>query len=216
MLSAHWPLFDLVIRTPRLECRYLTPDLILEVVELAATGIHPPEQMPFGVPWTDAPPGELERNSLQHLWGLWSSRQTERWNLPFAVVVDGAVAGMTNILGEEFAVLRQAATGSWLGRAYQGQGIGTEFRHAMLELIFAGLGAERALSAAYEDNPASLGVSRKLGYRENGDLWMTRRGEPARQIRLVVDRADWERIRRDDITIDGLEPCLGLLGLTAP
>ena len=50
MSSPHWPLFDLVIRTPRIECRYLSQDLIFDVVEVAAKGIHPPERMPFGVP----------------------------------------------------------------------------------------------------------------------------------------------------------------------
>lgn len=213
MLNRHWPLFDLVIRTPRLECRYVTQELAVELVELAAKGIHPPERMPFNMAWTDAPPGELERNSLQHFWRTWSSHRPDEWTLPFAVVADGVVVGTTDVRGSDFAVLRQAGTGSWLGQAYQGKGLGTEFRHAMLELAFAHLGAVRARSAAYDDNTASLGVSRKLGYREDGEKWMVRRGEPARQIRLAMDRADWERIRRSDITVEGLEPCLPLLGL---
>lgn len=212
-MHSHWPLFDLVIRTPRLECRYVTQELACDLVELAARGIHPPERMPFNVPWTDAPPGELERNSLQHFWGMWSSHQPNGWTLPFAVLVDGVAVGTSAVRGDDFAVLRQVGTGSWLGQAHQGQGLGTEFRHAMLELIFAHLGADRALSAAYEDNPASLGVSRKLGYRDDGETWMVRRGKPARQIRLALDRGDWERTRRDDITVEGLEPCLPLLGL---
>jgi hypothetical protein len=38
-------------------------------------------------------------------------------------------------------------------------------RAAILWLAFAGLGAEYAVSGAYLDNPASLGVSRRLGWR---------------------------------------------------
>jgi RimJ/RimL family protein N-acetyltransferase len=213
MVTPHWPLFDLVVRTPRLACHYLTADLALDVADLAGRGVHPPDQMPFRVPWTDAAPGELERNTLQHLWGLWATHKPDVWTLPFAVVAGGAVVGFTVVRAEHFAVLRQASTGSWLGLAHQGQGLGTEFRHAMLQLIFAGLGAERAMSGAYDDNPASLGVSRKLGYRSDGEQWVPRRGEPAREIRLVLDRDTWASRRRSDITIEGLQPCLGLLGL---
>ncbi len=42
-------------------------------------------------------------------------------------------------------------------------------REAMLHLAFAGLGAEEALSGAFEDNTASLATSRAIGYVENGE-----------------------------------------------
>ena len=40
-------------------------------------------------------------------------------------------------------------------------------RAAVLHLAFDGLGARRAVSDAFEDNPGWLGVSRKLGYRDD-------------------------------------------------
>jgi RimJ/RimL family protein N-acetyltransferase len=86
-------------------------------------------------------------------------------------------------------------------------------RAAVLELAFAGLGAERATSGAWEDNPASLRVSQALGYVENGDDIMARRGLPARQIRLLLHRQVWEQHRRPDIRIHGLEPCLPMFGV---
>lgn len=76
-------------------------------------------------------------------------------------------------------MLREVHTGSWLGRRYQGQGIGTQMRAAVLHLALDGLGAQRAVSAAFEDNPASLGVSRKLGYRDDGIEWHVVRGPPS-------------------------------------
>ena len=105
------------------------------------------------------------------------------------------------------------ATGSWLTRSAQGRGLGKEMRAAVLHLAFAGLGAERAVSAAFEDNAASLAVSRSLGYVENGDGIHSRRGRPARRINLLLLRSEWERRRRDDIQIEGLEACLPLFGL---
>ena len=40
--------------------------------------------------------------------------------------------------------MRTVGTGSWLGRPYQGRGIGKEMRGAVLALAFDGLGAEVA------------------------------------------------------------------------
>lgn len=63
-------------------------------------------------------------------------------------------------MAKDFAVTRQAANGSWLGPAHQGQGFGTEMQAAVLHLAFAGLGAAYAVSAAMTDNLGSLGVPR--------------------------------------------------------
>src|SRR5258708_4778253 len=106
-------------------------------------------------------------------------RTAARRALELAVIRDGVVVGIQGIGGRDFAVLREVHTGSWLGRRYQRQGIGTQMRAAVLHLAFEGLGAKSAVSAAFEDNPASLGVSRKLGYRDGGIEWHLVRGRPA-------------------------------------
>jgi RimJ/RimL family protein N-acetyltransferase len=84
-------------------------------------------------------------------------------------------------------------------------------RAAVLHFAFAGLGAERCLSGAWHDNAPSLAVSRALGYVENGEDISLRRGERDRQIRLLLTREEWEKRRRDDIEIVGLEGCIDLL-----
>jgi RimJ/RimL family protein N-acetyltransferase len=81
-------------------------------------------------------------------------------------------------------------------------------RSAVLHLAFAELGAEVAETSAFADNPASLGVTRALGYQENGWYLDVREGQQARHLRFLMTRADWETRRRDDITVEGLEPCL--------
>ena len=75
-------------------------------------------------------------------------------------------------------MLREVSTGSWLGQRYQGQGLGTEMRAAVLHLAFTGLGAEFATSNTFTDNAASLGVSRKLGYLPDGIQRQVIRGRP--------------------------------------
>ena len=41
------------LRTPRLELRLATVAELRALAEVARAGIHPPEEMPFKVPWTD-------------------------------------------------------------------------------------------------------------------------------------------------------------------
>ena len=207
MAHPYWPLFDVVVRSPGLELRYPDDDLLVELAGVAAQGVHDPGSMPFIHPWTRAESPGLERSALKHWWEARSAWSPESWNFVGAVVVDGRAVGVQNMHGKRFAVTRAVETASWLGRRFHGQGIGKEMRAAMLHLAFDGLGAEIAYSGAFEDNLASLGVSRALGYEENGDRVHDREGKPAREIGLKLTRSGWESRRRDDIEITGLDPC---------
>jgi RimJ/RimL family protein N-acetyltransferase len=213
MLTDLWPPFGLVLRTPRLELRLPAVEQLAELGKLAIDGVHEPEDMPFLVPWTDAPPLERARSTMQWHWRTWGAWTPEDWTLDFVVLLDGVVVGTQEVGGRDFATLREVGTGSWLGLKYHRQGIGTEMRAAVLHLAFAGLDAQSAVSDAYTDNKASLGVSRKLGYTKDGVRRIVRRGQPATQQLLRLDRATWEARRTVPVEIDGLEPCLPLLGL---
>lgn len=208
----HWPLFGLRVRTPRLELRPPDDELAAEVAELAVKGINEPGFRPFRPLWDEVPPPHQQRNTLQHLWQARAAWKPSSWHLPLAVVVDGRVAGVQGMLADDFAARRTISSGSWLGRGYQGRGLGTEMRAAMLHLGFAGLGAVRAESGAWHDNQASLGVSRKLGYTPNGDKVVLRGEVPDREIRLVLSRERWEQDRRHDIDLIGVAPCLPFFG----
>jgi RimJ/RimL family protein N-acetyltransferase len=218
MAHPHWPLFDLRIRTPRLELRPDWDEGLAELADVAASGIHDPQTMPFFIPWSDAPPGgERERSVYVWSWRQRAESTPEKWNIPFLVTFEGRVIGTQGLEAEHFAKAKVVETGSWLGLAHHGRGIGTEMRAGVLHLAFAGLGAVRAESGAFHDNAASLGVSRRLGYVDNGHHIKLRRGEPDRLNDLVLTRADWESHRfAGEISISGLEPCLPLLGACSP
>jgi RimJ/RimL family protein N-acetyltransferase len=124
----------------------------------------------------------------------------------------GVGSGQQDILATEFALRRVVSSGSWLGLPHQGRGIGTEMRSAMLHFAFAGLGAERAQTDAYEDNPRSLGVTARLGYEPNGVQVGVRDGEPITIRHFVLTRARWETTRRDDVGIEGLDAARSLFG----
>jgi len=160
-----WPIFGLRVRTDRLELRYPSDADLEDLARMAAEGVHDPEVMPFVVPWTDAPPGELERGVLQYHWGARAALKPDDWNVELVVVEAGRVVGAQGMRATGFRKDRTVVTGSWLGRDFQGRGLGREMRGALLDLAFFGLGAEVALSGAFVHNPASQRVSAAIGYR---------------------------------------------------
>lgn len=213
MLTDVWPLFGLVLRTPRLELRLPSLEQLAALGELAGEGVHDPAVMPFQAPWTDAPPSERARSVLQYQWSRWASWTPRSWTLDLAVLTGGGAVGLQGITGTDYAATREVATGSWLGLRHQGQGIGTEMRAAVLHLAFAGLGAEQARSGAMTDNSASLAVSSRLGYVPDGTARMLVRDRAVTEQRLLLDRAAWEAHRTVPVEIEGLEPCRELFGV---
>jgi RimJ/RimL family protein N-acetyltransferase len=196
-VTVHWPLADLVLRTPRLELRPDDDAGLVELADVALGGVHPPEEMPFVVPWTEAEPRELGRGTLQHHWSRRAELAPERWTVDFLVRRDGRVVGMQGLSGRDFAITREVSTGSWLGRPHQGDG------------------AARARSSAFADNAASLRVSEKLGYRPDGTETVVRRGRSTTDQRLVLDAADLARPEWQ-LEVEGASGCLDLLGASGP
>ena len=121
--------------------------------------------------------------------------------------VDGEVVGVQSLMAVDFAALRRVKTGSWLGPVHQGKGIGKEMRSAILQFAFEELGAVEAHSGGCLDNESSLGVSRALGYEENGRRTVLRRGIPTEMLELRLDRSRWREAPHPDVEIQGLEEC---------
>ncbi|MEU1369544.1 GNAT family N-acetyltransferase [Streptomyces sp. NPDC005803] len=212
MHPRHWPLYGLRIRTPRLELRLPDLELLDALASVAADGVHAPDAMPFTVPWTDCPPDGRGRAVFQHVLSTvadWSSRN---WSLSLVVLYGGRVVGRQDLMAKDFAVTGEVSTGSWLGLAHQGRGIGTEMRAAALHLAFAGLGAGTAVSSAMTDNSRSLGVSRRLGYLPDGLTVAPLRGGRVTLQRLRLERARWEEHRSVDVTVEGLDGCRAMFG----
>jgi RimJ/RimL family protein N-acetyltransferase len=211
-MSGHpWPLFDLRLRTPRLELRLPTDDDLLELARVASEGVVEEGRTFFTVPWHELPSPALERQFLLHWWSVRGSWNPADWNLGFAIVADGRPIGMQDLMARKFAVRKTVVTASWLGRAYQGRGYGTEMRAAVLSLAFDGLGAELAESGYFEGNAASARVSAKLGYVANGEEVWGVGPERIVEHRLKIGRDGWQR-DAVPVAIDGLEPCLELFG----
>jgi len=203
-------LYGLRIRTRRLELRLPTEAELVELYEVAAGGIHPPEEMPFGVAWTD----DLTKESF--LAYHHSTRETwtpESWKIDLGTWLDGMLVGVQGIGADGYAEKRTIGTGSWLGRRFQGRGVGSEMRTAVVALAFRELGAVAVTSSAFESNAASRSVSEKLGYRVVGRDTMSPRGIAMPHLQLRLERKEW-RGAPFAVETEGVAECLPLFGAT--
>jgi RimJ/RimL family protein N-acetyltransferase len=212
-LNEAWPLFGLRIRSERLVLRLPTDDDLPGLLELARAGIHPPEEMPFGIAWTDATGSAFDLGFVQHHWKWRASWRPEEWWLNLMVEWDGRPIGAQTISGEDFPIHRIVDSGSWLGRAYQRRGFGKEMRSAVLAFAFDGLGARAATSAAFLDNAASNAVSRSLGYVADGRGALAPRGVSRETQRFRMTEEIWRSRPRPPVDIEGLDACREMFGI---
>jgi RimJ/RimL family protein N-acetyltransferase len=215
MAHPHWPLFDLVVRTPRLELRHPDDEMCAELAAVPDEGLFADGENQFLRDWWSVPSPRREWASMQWWWRNRAELRPEAWNLTLAVVVDGRPIGAQDVFATQFPKLRSVETGSWLGLPYQGQGLGKEMRLAVLHLAFDGLGAFEAHSGAFDSNPRSIGVSRSIGYQDNGEARRLRGDTASRELSFRITREGFADRRRTDITIEGLQPCLALFGLNS-
>jgi RimJ/RimL family protein N-acetyltransferase len=207
------PALGLRITAGPVELRGLADDDLPALCALAEEGIHPADQMPFYFPWSRAPRGELARNTAQFHWRARATFAPEAWSLHLGVWHEGELVGTQGFDTKSYLVTRTGETGSWLGQRFQGRGIGTAMRQVVCAFVFDHLEGVEVTSGAFVDNPASLAVSRKVGYRENGMTRMQRRqGELALLQGLVLRPDDLVRSEHP-LQVDGLEPFRRSIGL---
>jgi RimJ/RimL family protein N-acetyltransferase len=208
------PLLGLRIEAGPVELRGITDDLVGPLCDLALGGIHDPGTMPFSSPWTAVPPEELPRNFAQYHWRQRGAFSPEKWGMDLAVFWNGQLAGTQGISTTDYLVTRTGETGSWLGRAFQGKGVGTAMRQVMCAFVFDHLDADHITSAAFTDNPAPRAVSRKVGYTENGWRRVERLGEPATLVGLLLRPENLVRFEHS-LTAHGVPEFRRSIGLDA-
>lgn len=215
-LSAVMPTFGLQVRWDDLELRLPDDPELLALAELAADGVHSPDVSPFSRPWTQGSREEVTRSVVTRQWIRRGRIAVDDWSLALGVFRDGEIIGTQAVSGKDFQVARSGHTGSWLGLRHQGRGIGTRMRLMALHLAFEGLNAAEMLSEAFEDNPASNAVSRRLGYATNGSRVTAREGQSVIENSYRMTRDQWNA-RPDDlrteIALEGVSPVRELFGI---
>lgn len=216
MPDHYWPLFDLRLTTPRLVLRPWTEADLTTVADTLPDDLA---QDP-AAPRLDLGDERRVRGALTHQ-GYWRQMGTwtpQEWSLTFLVHLDGDYVGCQGLEGSDFPALRTVDSSSFLLPAVRGRGLGTEMRRAVLALAFGPLGALAAITSAWHHNQASLGVSRALGYRPNGESLHRRDdGEGVdTMVHLRLVREDWLASGlAEGVQVSGLEPCRPWFGLPA-
>ena len=208
------PLLGLRITAGPVELRGITDDLLGPLAELA-TDIHDQDFMPFTFPWSLTPAPDMPRNVAQYHWGNRSRFSPAAWTADLAVFYDGQLCGSQGFSTSDYLVTRTGETGSWLSRRFQGRGIGTAMRQVMCAFVFDHLDARYVTSSAFEDNPASLAVSRKTGYTDNGTQLRSRLGKPAILRCILLEPSALVRYQRP-LTVAGLAEFRRSIGLDQP
>ncbi|MBV0894884.1 GNAT family N-acetyltransferase [Microbacterium sp. NC79] len=208
---AVFPPLGLRIEAGPLVLRPVSDDVIPQLAELALSGIHDSNSMPFAYPWTDAAREVLPTEFAQYHWSNRARWSQAAWSLDFAVEHEGELVGTQGIATRDYVSTRTGETGSWLALQHQGRGIGTQMRQALCAFMFDYAGASEVTSAAFTDNAKSLAVSRKVGYRPDGDVRVQRRHELAISRRLVLTPEAF--VRGDAITVTGAEAFRAFIGL---
>ena len=195
------PIPDIEIRSG--SYRLVIPDekILEQLADLVRNGVHPEEFMPFSVPWTDTDPDTAADGYVK--WVKRSKMQStpRSWRLCFALLDGDHVVGAKSLQAENFGEKNVVSTGSWIGLSYQGRGLGTLMRIAVLALAFDHLGAKLAISEAFEDNLASCRVNEKLGYSLVRQQELVRRSAIAIQNVYELDASHWRNSHTPEVSV---------------
>lgn len=151
---------------------------------------------------------------LQSYWRSWGCWSVEAWCIFFRVSVGARVVGVQALEAKHFPILRTVDSSSWLVTDVRRRGIGTAMRLAVLTLAFDHLGAAAAITSARQDNWASLGVSKHLGYEENGVSTSLSPSGPCTLQHMILRRSSWALSgRSQSVTVSGISACAPWFGV---
>ncbi|HEY3733551.1 MAG TPA: GNAT family protein [Streptosporangiaceae bacterium] len=213
MTYRYWPLFDLRLAVAGLTLRPMTEADLAPLADLLPDDV---EQDPAAA-W-EAGDQRVSRGTVSHqsYWKAYGTWRPLAWRLNFVVRAADRILGVQELEGEDFLTLRTVETSSFLVPEARGRGYGQQMRSAVLALAFGPLEAQAAITSAWHDNHASLGVSRALGYRPNGESLHAHGGRVDVMQFMRLLRADWlAGGLGDQVLIDGFEACRPLFGLPA-
>jgi RimJ/RimL family protein N-acetyltransferase len=214
MTYRYWPLFGLRLTSPDLTLRPMTEADLGTIADLLPDDL---EQDPAATIY-DFGDDRIARGIVSHqgYWKAYGTWRPEAWRLSFVVCASGEILGVQELEGNDFPVLRTVDSSSFLIRAARGRGYGKQMRSAVLALAFGPRQARAAITSAWHDNHASLGVSRTLGYRPNGESLHARGERVDAMVHMRLQRADWLASGPGNhVQISGFQACRPMFGLAS-
>ena len=96
------------------------------------------------------------------------ARQRQNLGYPYAITQKGqdALIGVIDLFRRKKDDILEI--GYWIGRPYWGQGYATEASKAIIAEAKTELGIKRLCAGAFSDNPASLHILEKIGFKRTG------------------------------------------------
>jgi RimJ/RimL family protein N-acetyltransferase len=207
-----WPLFDLRLNFNDTMLRPVRETDLNELARILPDDYEhdPSSSLLLGLDLAS----NRRRLLFQNYWRNWGAWSVESWTLDFCVIYQDQVVGIQALEAEHFVELRTVDSGSWLAPDYRGVGLGTSMRIAILGFAFDHLGAQAAITSARFENAASLGVSRRIGYRNNGVSMSRSPSGPCELQHMRLTRAQWrESSLGDSVLVTGLSGCALYFGL---
>lgn len=218
-LAQLWPASAVRVTAGDLELRWIDDELLVELADLAARGVHSADAMPFEHPWTEGTPKEVARSVLAYQWNARANVGPGKFVLELAVIHDGGPVGIQGLVSDDWSVLGRVKSGSWLGLEHQGHGIGTRMRMLALHLAFDSLGALEATSGAFADNGPSNAVSQRVGYTLTDARRVARAGKPTLHNDYSMSREQWKTLRTQHagilgapVVVAGIEEFAAVIG----
>ena len=151
---------------------------------------------------------------LRTYWRDQAVWRTDSWKLHLAAIApSGRPIGMQILEAEDFAADRTVDSASWVTPAARRRGFGAAMRGAMLALAFDGLGARRAVTSAWQDNTASLAVSRRHGYEVDHVEQRVRGDAQDVLVHLQLSVDSWRATPHQRVELTGVEPALASFGI---
>ncbi|MBD3689041.1 GNAT family N-acetyltransferase [Nanchangia anserum] len=204
------PPHRLLISCASTQLRVLRESDIPALLDLKARGIASPEvPLPFLTPWHLRP----DHEAVTYWYTQMAESCRPTCTLTFAVIDDGEIVGLQDIIGAHALRTRSAETGSWLAREFHGRGIGTRMRQMILAFAFDILGLDEMRSAAHVENLASRRVSEKCGYVADGTERIAGDDGYVTDVRFVVTPDTFIR-PTDPVTYEGLAEFTNYVGLS--
>ena len=211
MGHAHWPLFDLRIAVDDLLLKPLVENDLSPLVDALSDDVElDPDSLVFDGQVTAVARGTITYQQYWRAMGTWTP---DNWRLNFGVWRGDELLGAQEIEASKFSRLRTVDTASFLSSHHRGEGVGKAMRAGVLTLAFDYLGAELAITSAWHDNNASLGVSRALGYADNGMTRDWRATHADSMVHLQLTKASWDEKGPHRARVSGVGPCLPFFGL---
>jgi ribosomal-protein-alanine N-acetyltransferase len=122
--------------------------------------------------WEPAPPGGWVRGHAPGEWPgrWWLLRSAARRGavLPFAVTVDGVLAGQVMVGNVVREPLLSGYVGYWCDQRLTGRGVMTAAVALVVDHCFGPVGLHRVEATVRPENLASIRVLTKLGFRQEG------------------------------------------------